>query len=362
VTLQYYRHFRCHCHCQTAPQLKMSMRNAIPYPRGDANTRQNAKHWVFTINNPTEEDADTLSQFECTYMVYQKEQGENGTVHYQGVFGLPQCKRFSTIKNLLPRAHLEVARDVRSSIKYCQKEDTRIEGPWVRGDVPRDKSGEQGQRSDLREIQRKIKAGANTRQIMDEHFGSFVRYKGGIQYALLHYTPPRDFQSRIFIFYGPSQTGKTWTAKNKFAPAATVTSIGSDSKVWMDLYDPMYHETVIFDEFYGGMKWGELLQLTDEYEYHVHTKGGFLQFRPKNIIFTSNDRPESWYKKICLNPVKWPAFINRVRRGGLFYVPNRGQYILEHDSDGNPIGSMPPELAPAGTPSPDISHYESDDE
>lgn len=40
------------------------------------------------------------------------------------------------MKKLCPLAHWEEAKDVQASAEYCQKEDTRVEGPWEFGVRP----------------------------------------------------------------------------------------------------------------------------------------------------------------------------------------------------------------------------------
>lgn len=59
-------------------------------------------------------------------MVGQMEQGAEGTIHYQGMLTTPQV-RFSAVKKLYPRAHIEVAKNRKALAAYVQKEDTRIE-------------------------------------------------------------------------------------------------------------------------------------------------------------------------------------------------------------------------------------------
>lgn len=315
-------------------------------------SRQNAKHWCFTINNPTERDAEELSQFECLYMVYQKEQGENGTPHYQGVLGFSSCKRFSTLKNLLPRAHFEVARNVQSSIQYCQKPEGRLDGPWIRGDVP---VRTQGRRSDLEEIKEKVLAGTSMRALAEENFSTTVKYFRGLQSLVTMFQPSRDHVSKVYVFWGPTGTGKTRAAM-QFPNVYKVHGLIKGGHVWFDAYDPSFHETVLFDDFYGGIPFGLLLQLLDRYPHLVETKGGMVQFRAKNVIFTSNNRPESWYPKMDFAPFK-----RRILTGGLFYFPKDGEILLEMDVNGVPIGSgFPPYFQ--HLPSPDISAHESDDE
>jgi hypothetical protein len=94
-----------------------------------------SRKWIFTINNPTEADdpgavlqplGDTVR-----YAVWQLERGENGTPHYQGfVLWKGRGRRLQGMKELFPRAHLEVARGrCQENRDYCTKEEGRLEGP-----------------------------------------------------------------------------------------------------------------------------------------------------------------------------------------------------------------------------------------
>lgn len=310
-----------------------------------------AKHWCFTVNNPTEADAESLSLLECVYIVWQKEKGENGTPHFQGVVGFDKQLRLNAVKQLLPRSHLEIARDVQASIKYCQKEEGRLDGPWIRGDVP---TRTQGKRSDLDDVKEKVLAGTSMRELATEHFGATAKYFRALQSLTTMFQPPRDFVTKVYVFWGPTNCGKTYAAL-KFPTPYKTHSVAKAGVLWFDSYDPAYHETVIVDEFYGGLRWTELLQLTDRYPHLVQTKGGMVQFRAKNIIFTSNSRPESWYPNMDFAPFK-----RRILTGGLFHFPKRGEILLEMDVNGEPMGTFPPELM--HQPSPDITYHESDDE
>lgn len=62
-------------------------------------------------------------------MVYQTEQGEQGTVHIQGCAEFKNARAFSSLHRMVPKAHWEKARDWDSLVAYCQKSDSRIEGP-----------------------------------------------------------------------------------------------------------------------------------------------------------------------------------------------------------------------------------------
>ena len=55
----------------------------------------------------------------------QLEQGKEGTVHYQGMLSTPQV-RFSAVKKVFPKAHIEVARNKSALANYVSKEETRL--------------------------------------------------------------------------------------------------------------------------------------------------------------------------------------------------------------------------------------------
>lgn len=106
--------------------------------RGDGNTessppKSRARIWTFTINNP-EKNYETIVKnifdTKTSLYVFQLEKGEKGTVHMQGHLEFKNARSLKSMKKLLPRAHLEKCRNRKASIAYCQKDDTRVGGPW----------------------------------------------------------------------------------------------------------------------------------------------------------------------------------------------------------------------------------------
>lgn len=91
-------------------------------------TTQRATRWSITINNPTDADEECLNLArQKKWKVHgQKEKGKEGTVHYQLAVETPQV-RFSALKKVFPRAHIEVAKDWSALMKYVQKEETRVD-------------------------------------------------------------------------------------------------------------------------------------------------------------------------------------------------------------------------------------------
>ena len=97
----------------------------------DRNTRQisPAKHWCFTLNNPTLDiDIDEIIRNgKVADYVVQEEVGESGTYHLQGYVSFKSKTRpKSVIKN--DRIHWEKCRDISASKKYCSDADKRKPG------------------------------------------------------------------------------------------------------------------------------------------------------------------------------------------------------------------------------------------
>ena len=97
---------------------------------------QRARSWCFTYNNPPI-DWQQLHQLleigRILKLVGQRERGESGTEHYQGVVQYENQIRFSSLKAVDPSIHWEPCRNLRAALKYATKDDTRIDGPWSLG-------------------------------------------------------------------------------------------------------------------------------------------------------------------------------------------------------------------------------------
>lgn len=93
---------------------------------------------------------------------------------------------------------------------------------------------------------------------------------------------------------------------------------------WWDGY--FNHETVIIDEFYGWLPFDLILRICDRYPLMVETKGGQVQFVAKNIIFTTNSNPVSWYKS-CY----FPSFIRRVHHWHILPIWGTHEIYTEYN-------------------------------
>lgn len=268
-------------------------------------SRVRSMNWFLTLNNPTKGDLVRIKEA-CPRYAIQYEKGEEGTKHLQGVLAFPSDKSFNQMKAISDKAHWEPARNLKQAWDYCTKEETRIAGPWIKGEPPK-----QGKRSDLLSLQEDLKAGATLHDVAENHFGLFTRYERGIRSYMKITTPGRDFKSTVIVLHGKPRTGKTRFAV-KFPNYVFILSRSGNNQQFFDGYDPLQHETVIFDDYHGGIPWSEFLQLLDRYAYQVHTKGGSAMWKPKYIIITSNKTPQEWYPKMSSDPRYSGALEDRI--------------------------------------------------
>lgn len=263
--------------------------------RNSRGTSSRARNWCFTLNNPSEEELYNLHTIlpqarEFRFIVFQLEQGLDGaTPHVQGYIEFNCQLRLNAAKRLISqRAHLEVRRgSQQQAIAYCEKQETRLEGPWRYGEP---QEGRQGQRSDLLALKSALDEGSTDLQLWEEFFPTMMRYyKGVAQYQILK-RDQRRWKSKVYVLVGEPGTGKSKWALDNF-PNAYWKQRGN----WWDGY---HHDDVVLDDFYGWLPFDTLLRLLDRYPLLVETKGGQASFIAKNIVITSNALPKEWYQNV----------------------------------------------------------------
>lgn len=107
-------------------------------PRGNTKTLGTGNQlylWMVTLKHDDTTTASMLSQelkVFCKKFTFQLEKGEKSDyLHWQIFISLKTKERFETVKNLFPStAHIEGCKDGWKAKKYCEKNDTRIEGPY----------------------------------------------------------------------------------------------------------------------------------------------------------------------------------------------------------------------------------------
>lgn len=243
------------------------------------------RNFCFTLNNYTEEEITHLGNGKWwKYLTYGKETGEGGTPHLQGYCELHKRTRFNTIKQYLPRAHIEPRRGTQSqAILYCHKEDKQ---PFEEGE-----KCEQGQRTDLDGVrQNALEGGMRLVTTIHNYQQICVAQK-----FLTYNEEPRDWKPEIWWIWGETGTGKSKFAREICQDLDTY--VKNTPTKWWDGYDGQ--EAVIIDDF--RQEWFEftyMLALLDRYEFKVEYKGGSRQFKPKLIVVTCCYSPDDCYNTI----------------------------------------------------------------
>lgn len=301
------------------------------------------RYWCFTYNNP-QHTPDELSgilfssQNRAQFLTFQKEQGANGTPHYQGYLELKRHHRFSAVRSWIPGWHIEPRLGTAlQAISYANKEDTRIDGPWSYGDAPTQETT-QGTRTDLRNFVAKVRQGKRRRELIDEDPVCCAKYPKFIDFIRSSEPPPIRLDLRVELYWGEPGTGKTRKAFEE-NPDSYIIPIGKD--LWFDGYD--MQETLILDDFTGWMKLDHLLRLLDIYPIQVPYKGGFTYLTAKKIIITSNKPVEKWYDFEKHGEVKLRALQRRIHHTTHFHGLSEDPTLLAPLSFSTPTYNIPEE-------------------
>lgn len=231
-----------------------------------------------------------MKEFNPAYFIVGKEVGEKGTPHLQGYINFGRLGRRSLlqVKKILPRAHWEVARGCDAdSQKYCSKE-----GDFVEQGEPQ----AAGARNDLKAACDLLLEKKKVAAVAKAMPSTYVKYHRGFEALNAIYTDgeSRDFKTKVTVLVGKPGTGKSRyalaVAKRDYPDSIYYKPRGE----WWDGYEGQ--DCVIIDDYYGWLKYDELLKICDRYPYRVPIKGGFRQFTAKHIFFTSNCEIAKWYK------------------------------------------------------------------
>ncbi len=257
------------------------------------------RFWVGTENHPEDSpllglEGDATLPQGVSYCVWQLEKAATGKAHYQCYLELSRGRYVSWLKKVIsPTAHWECRKGtaVEASV-YCQKEDTRIRGPWILGEP----SKGAGTRTDLESFRDAIKEGKRKRDLWDSHCGQMARYRHMYDDLQRTKMPRRTVDLECGLLLGPTGTGKTRAVHDAWVDQGYWRMPVNNGTMWFDGYDG--EARVLLDDFAGRMSkisLTMLLQILDRYPIQVPVKGSFTWWLPEDIVITSNVHPKDWY-------------------------------------------------------------------
>lgn len=231
-----------------------------------------------------------------------------GRPHKQAFAYAWKPMRLAGWRKLFPEIHMETMRGAfRDNEAYCSKQGKLTE----HGVRPE----ENGIKTSVLEFKRRIDAGERVEEIADcqENFNTYLLYKNGLK-EFAAYKRRKTLQMNrdvpaVYLRIGTGGTGKTRWLDDTFGLDGWRYAPDNTGK-WFDNCDE--RDVIVFDDVEAGQippisLWK---RLTDRYPLPVPVKGGYITWKPKAIVVTSNYEPGTWWPGI--DPINVHAVMRRV--------------------------------------------------
>lgn len=290
------------------------------------------RRWCFTINNYTDADLDLVKTWTrtTTYLISGMEVSGTSTPHLQGFL---KAKTRLTLhgmkKTYHPTAHWEAA--IGSDLdnrRYCTKESLYYES----GTLTTNKADRPPKLSGLQRACDLIGKGAKTSEIARQLPATYVVFYRGLERleTEIGQTSKRTWKPCVTLLVGTPGAGKSRFAH---ASAAKLASYYYKPRgKWWDGYTGQ--EAIVIDDYYGWIKYDELLKVLDRYPYRIQVKGGTTELLCSAIYITSNTPPQQWYKFQGYDPA---AILRRIDH---YIITDEEGW--RYDDDSYPHNNEPP--------------------
>jgi hypothetical protein len=247
----------------------------------------------------TEEDLRIL---DVQFIAYAREHAPTtGRPHHQTWMYSGEKKKwtwhkwFSKLEPYIGNDHFEKMNGTfEQNDVYCSKE-----GELIKVGVPPMKNG---QHKTVLEVKKRLDSGKRVMEIAedDEMFPTVAR-QSKFFYEYQNYKRTKTLEQNrdapsVYVRIGPAGTGKTRWLDEQFGLAGWVFAPDNTGR-WFDGCD---RDVICFDDVEAGQVPPLSLwkRLTDRYPMQVPVKGGFITWKPKTIVFTSNTHPKQWWPEL----------------------------------------------------------------
>ncbi len=229
-------------------------------------------------------------------------------------------RRTSVLK--LYKGDWRIARSPKDANKYCQKKDSRIDGPWTIGEW--DKVVLQGDK--FKQLFQDIEKGMKEKDIFRTYTALYVRYSTGIRRGRELMTLKRSTHTQLIWIWGPSGAGKSVLAMKMAKTGDRTVYMKNPTNKWWTGYDQ--EDVVIIDDFKGALYPAMLFNLGgNNHPLPIEIKGACLQFNSKEIIITSVRHPRYIYGE---DTHAWTEGLRRRVKGYTIWVnPEHKQYLTD---------------------------------
>lgn len=257
--------------------------------------QKTSRWWIGTWNNPGLNWVTLMKTFYqttgATYLIAQLEQGEQtGTKHVQFTVYYDTPQKLSKFVGVA--AHMEPCISAKACVLYCEKRETRLEGPCEYGIKP--KSAEK-KSIDWEAIWEAAKAGKMEEIPAPQRVTHYSKLRMIAKDYILMQKQPRYFPGRVsYWIWGPPGTGKTYRPNQDFDE----TLYPKLPNKWWDGYVPEFHKQVLLDDVQKeSIKWLHelLIRWSDKYLTLGEIKGSTTTLIYEYFIVTSNYSIEEIY-------------------------------------------------------------------
>lgn len=249
------------------------------------------RHWVFVVNNYTDEDCQRIKALPHIFIVVGKEVGEKGTPHLQG-YAITTPTKFAAMKRAIPRGCIRWSRacNVTAAATYAMKDNI-----WYTAGTPT----HQGKDNELDEFHDAVVQGASKWELEVRFKKVQARYptwadrikKAKIDFDH-HFVRFRDKRYTVWA-WGKGGTDKSLVFDLIFFPERD--KVVFTPSGFAQQYNG--HSYVKCEEYEGTLTYGVFKRLTDPYQDEIiNTKGGEAPWNARIFYITSNFPPETYYR------------------------------------------------------------------
>ena len=312
-----------------------------------------ARDWMLRISrdnpNPDNHDErremtpdDVMSCLEkASFFVFQLEEGkENGYQHFQCFAQWDSPTRFSsirkafmsrgwTIQYVMPRQF-----SVASCLAYCSKEDSRVEGPWTRGEAQLPATDE---KTLILEAENQLAEGLTTVDslILNPETRPAVRrhltyFRAIEEAAMRSHWSKTDRHVTAHLMWGPPRTGKSWSLTHERFDYDRVYRVTD----WVHPWDSYQSQPIlILDEFDP-----------DQVDFHILCQ--ILEGYPMELSARYSNRWAAWSDVWIVSNADLDEIVDLYRQAGvsesmLPSLPGRISEIVHHQAPGIESTSIP---------------------
>lgn len=288
----------------------------------------------YAIQRPFFKDWDSIEKYfdnieHRKYVVYQLEKGTEGeTEHLQGAINYSIGKRFATIKNTLPFAHIEKAKGSNSQVRdYCTKKETRVKGPVEIGTF-----AEERERTDIKDFIQMVQRGVPKLELAKLYPTLYARERKNLDLIRAdmfeeYFTKYRAVD--VTFIYGSAGVGKTTWACLQHEPNEVFSVTNFDNSMFTN-YN--YQDVLIMDEFTGSMKYSTFNLMLDFKPLDLRGLGCAKPSCYHKVYIISNHTLKDIIKSMVGDDYKLQQTINR-RIHRIIHFKSQDEMIIERDTE-----------------------------